>query len=442
MVIPSRALGVAAGAAFALSSVTAPASGSESDTVVRVRARLQAIRGHRMYRHWTNVDESTALAQAAAAPPGALTGAVVAVKDNVDLSWLPTAAGASALAERQPRRNATVVDRLLAAGAVIPGHTNMDTWARGVRSVSQTTGATANAHNPTFGPMGSSGGSAVAVALGEADAALGTDTCGSLRYPAAANLVLGLRPTPGLVSRAGVVPLSPTEDVVGPIASDVATLATMLDVIAGPDTRDPLTAQTPSRDRTYTHRLGESRTTARAWRVGVVRGLGAYRDDATGISMTERMAIAGITLVDVRLPTLRDANVIDDESAATQPLVLADADERTWLFDQLRIPAQRSYQRRLENRATNAAALISLMDAGNLDAIAYPTTPFLPALRGASQPSANCQVSATSGLPALAVPHGLDRRGVPVPGVDLLGRPFAEDQLLALADRIVTPSTR
>ncbi len=441
MVILRARHAAAIASALALWFSNSPASGSETDAIARVRSRLQAISDHRSYRHWTGVDERVALEQAAAARPGVLSGIVVAVKDNIDLSWLPTAAGANALADRRTTRNATVVDRLLAAGAVIPGHTNMDTWARGVRTVSQTNGATANGRNPKYGPMGSSGGSAVAIALGEADAALGTDTCGSLRYPAAANLVLGLRPTTGLVSRAGVVPLSPTQDVVGPIAADVRTLAAVLDVIAGPDPRDPLTLTAPVRDHTYTDLLGASRTAQRAWRVGVVRSLGAYRLDAAGASMLDRLASAGITLVDVRLPALADANVIDDESGATRPLVLSDADEATWLTGSLRVVGQVSYERRRARRPANAAALISLMDVRGLDAIAYPTTPFLPSLRGAAQPSANCHVSATSGLPALAVPHGLDRRGVPVPGIDLLGRPFAEDQLLGLADKITTSPT-
>jgi amidase len=410
---------------------------SNADVVAKVQARLQAITDHRFYRHWTGVDERVALEQAAAATQGSLHGSVIAVKDNIDLSWLATAAGASVLAERRPARNATVVDRLLAAGAIIPGHTNMDTWARGVRSVSQTTGATANAHNAAYGPMGSSGGSAVAVALGEADAALGTDTCGSLRYPAAANLVLGLRPTPGLVSRSGVVPLSPTQDVVGPIAIDPNTLAAMLDVIAGSDPRDPLTATAPLRDHTYTDFLIAAQRQPRTWRVGVVRSLGAYRSDASGATMLDRLSNAGIQLVDVTLPVLADANVINDESAATRRLVLANTDEREWLAEPLVVTDRESYRRRIARRRTNATALIALMDRQNLDALVYPTTPFLPSLRGAAQPSGNCHVSATSGLPALAVPHGLDQRGVPVSGIDLLARPFAEDQLLALAQTLM-----
>ena len=408
------------------------AGGTELDLVAAVRARLEMIESHRSYRHWSAVDEREALAQAVNAPLGPLHGTVVAVKDNIDLLWLPTSAGARALVNRRPTANATVVDRLLAAGAVIPGHTNMDTWARGVRTVSQTVGATANARNPKYGPMGSSGGSAVAVALGDADAALGTDTCGSLRYPAAANLILGLRPTPGLVSRAGVVPLSPTQDVVGPMARDVATLAAVLDVIAGPDPRDPLTSTAPKRERTYTQDLAVDRNSA-PWRVGVVRSLGAYRHDASGDTMLNRLVRAEIVVVDVRLPSLLEASVIDEESSATRPMVLSGSGEQRWLSEPLPVTNAVEYRTRRIHRMENAARLIDVMDRFDLDALAYPTTPFLPSLRGAPQPSANCHVSATSGLPALALPLGLDERRVPVPGIDLLGRPFDEERLLQLA---------
>ncbi len=419
---------------------SAPASGRVAATVdgrvESVAARFALIRSHLGYRHWTRLDEVVALAQAKDAPSGPLTGLMVAVKDNIDLSWLPTSAGASALRNRRPARNASVVDRLLASGAVIAGHTNMDTWARGVRSVSETFGATANALNPSRGPMGSSGGSAVAVALGEVDAALGTDTCGSLRYPAAANVIVALRPTPGLVSRAGIVPLAPTQDVVGPMARDVRMLARMLDVIAGTDPRDPLTQLAPRPDRTYTEDLqgprGPVSGAPRRWRVGVVRTLGPFRRDSTGLTMLDKMSAAGIDLVNVSMAKAPFAGVIDDESAATRALVLADADESTWLVDSLRVPNRSTYASRLRDRKLSASSLTALLDRNGLDALTYPTTPFGPALRGQRQASANCQFSATSGLPALALGHGVDADNIAVPGVDLLGREFDESTLLRL----------
>lgn len=413
----------------------ASATGAD-ERVQAVVARFDLIRSHAAYRHWTGFDERVAVEQARSGPDGPLTGMVIAVKDNVDLSWLATAAGADALRNRRPRRNATVVDRLLGAGAIVAGHTNMDTWARGVRSVSETTGATANARNPTRGPMGSSGGSAVAVALDEVDAALGTDTCGSLRYPAAANVIHALRPTSGLVSRSGVVPLAPTQDVVGPMATDVRTLARILDVIGGPDERDPLSQRVPPRDRTYTDLIQDGtlvgRGTGGRWRIGVVRTLGAFRIDVTGTSMLDKMKAAGIELVDVEMPTAPFSSVINEESAVTRPLVLSGADESKWLSEPLRPRDLSGYAAKLRARETSAARVTALLDRRALDAIAYPTTPFPPARRGERQASANCQFSATSGLPALALGHGVDRADVAVPGIDLLGRAFDEGTLLAI----------
>ena len=425
----------------------APASTQFEPTVDErtqsVMARFALIRSHTRYRHWTAFDEATALSQARSAPSGPLTGLLVAVKDNIDLSWLPTSAGATSLRNRRPTRNASVVDRLLGAGAVIAGHTNMDTWARGVQTVSQTTGATANALNPTRGPMGSSGGSAVAVALGEVDGALGTDTCGSLRYPAAANVIMALRPTAGVVSRAGVVPLAPTQDVVGPMARDIRTLARLLDVIAGADPRDPLTQRVPRADRTYTEDLQEQPGPVTAgphrWRVGVVRTLGQFRRDRTGRTMLDKMSAAGVELVEVPVPSAPFSSVVDDESGATRPLVVSGADESRWLAEGLRVQDRSGYASRLRDRHKSASRLTALLDGNRLDALAYPTTPFGPAPRGQRQASANCKFAATSGLPALALGHGVDSDDVAVPGVDLLGRAFDESTLLQLGLAITEP---
>ena len=443
---------------IAIGLAVAPWRGGSAEAQVRptaidvVRARFLTIRAHGSYRAWTNLDEGIAVQQAQTAIVGPLTGQLVAVKDNIDLDWLTTSAGAIALRDRLPRRNATVVDRLLAAGAIIPGHTNMDTWARGVRTVSETHGATANARNPRLGPMGSSGGTAVAVALGDADIGLGTDTCGSIRYPAAANLLYGLRPTPGVISRSGIVPLSPTQDVVGPIGPTVVSLAVVLDVIGGPDPRDPLTAAAPIRQRTYTDELAEASSGAlpfRVWRVGVVSSLGPYRRDSKGKTMLDRVRESGIAAVDVSLPLLPLASVIDIESKVIRPMVAAGADERSWLTiggiggiggigkAKVQVTGRSvEYGRLRAARLVVQARLIDLMDTNRLDALVYPTTPFLPAERGAAQRSANCHLAATGGLPALAIPHGLNADNVPVPGVDLLGRPFQEDTLLALAQRL------
>ena len=159
--------------------------------------------------------------------------------------------------------------------------------------------------------------------------------------------------------------------------------------------------------------------------------------------MLDRVRESGVTQVDVSLPPLPAASVIDIESKVTRPLVVAGADERTWLTAEgIRRATLKGTGRAVEYGRLRAARLvvqarlIDLMDTNRLDALVYPTTPFLPAERGARQRSANCHLAATGGLPALAIPHGLNADNVPVPGVDLLGRPFQEDTLLALAQRL------
>ena len=368
-----------------------------------------------------------------AGPPGLVEGMLIAVKDNLDTADLVTTAGSDRLRVRLPQTDATAVERVRSAGGLILGKTNLDTFARGVHTVSEVGGATANAWDSRRGPGGSSGGSAVAVATGAADAALGSDTCGSLRYPAVYNGVFGLRPTPGLVSRVGLVPLAPTQDVVGPLARNVADVAALLDVIASVDPGDPLTATAPRPETPYRRTIDGPTA-----RIGVVRSMGVFASDRTGRTVLDVLRLSGADLVPVMLPTLPDANVIEDEYPAAKAMFLAGplSDGRpTWLIGPLPTRDRAGYARRLANHHSAQRLLVELLDGRSLDAIVYPTTPYPPARRGMAQPSANCGLAATSGLPALAMPHGLGADGVPTVGVDLLGRPFAEARLLQIAHR-------
>lgn len=405
---------------------------------MRVAAALERIAATDPTQHaWLALDADRAQRTARqldadAGGPGLLDGMLIAVKDNLDTADLVTTAGSDRLRVRVPNTDATAVDRVRDAGGVILGKTNLDTFSRGVRTVSEVGGATANAWDPRRGPGGSSGGSAVAVATGAADAALGSDTCGSLRYPAVYNGVFGLRPTPGLVSRAGLVPLAPTQDVVGPLARRVADIAALLDVIASVDPADPLTALAA---RPQTYRRTRDGSTAR---IGVVRSMGAFARDRTGRTTLDILRSSGAELITVTLPTLPDANVIEDEYPPAKAMFLADplsARRAVWLAATLPVRDRAGYARRLANRLSAQRRIVGLLDERSLDAIVYPTTPYPAARRGMAQPSANCGLAATSGLPALAMPHGLGTDGVPAVGVDLLGRPFAEARLLQIAYR-------
>ncbi|EMA38720.1 Asp-tRNA(Asn)/Glu-tRNA(Gln) amidotransferase subunit GatA [Halobiforma nitratireducens] len=172
---------------------------------------------------------------------GPLAGRTVAVKDNISTEGVRTTCGSEMLAEYVPPYDATVVSRLKDAGATIVGKANMDEFGMGTTNETSAFGPTDNPTAPGHVPGGSSGGSAAAVAAGEADLALGSDTGGSIRCPAAFCGVVGLKPTYGLVSRYGLVAYGNSLEQIGPFANTVEDAAELLDVIAGPDDRDATT---------------------------------------------------------------------------------------------------------------------------------------------------------------------------------------------------------
>jgi amidase len=177
---------------------------------------------------------------------GALHGIPILIKDNIETRELPTTAGSLALADNHTGRDAPVVARLREAGAVILGKTNLSEWAN-FRSERSSSGWSAvggqgrNPHDTSRSPCGSSSGSGIAVAAGLAVAALGTETDGSVTCPASVNGIVGIKPTLGLVSRTGIVPISHTQDTAGPMTRNVADAAILLAVMAGPDPLDAAT---------------------------------------------------------------------------------------------------------------------------------------------------------------------------------------------------------
>jgi aspartyl-tRNA(Asn)/glutamyl-tRNA(Gln) amidotransferase subunit A len=172
---------------------------------------------------------------------GPLSGETVAVKDNISTEGVRTTCGSAMLSEYEPPYDATVVERLTEAGATVPGKTNMDEFGMGTTTETSAFGATENPAAPGHVPGGSSGGSAAVVAAGEADLALGTDTGGSVRCPAAFCGVVGIKPTYGLVSRYGLIAYANSLEQIGPLAPTVKDAAELLEVIAGPDERDATT---------------------------------------------------------------------------------------------------------------------------------------------------------------------------------------------------------
>jgi allophanate hydrolase len=220
----------------ALEALYASGEATPADVVAEVYARILA-RG--VAPDWiTLVEEDTALAQAHAAPRGPLYGIPFAVKDNIDVAGFPTTCACPAFAY-VAERTATVVERLQHAGAVLIGKTNLDQFATGLNGTRSPYGIPASTFNADYISGGSSSGSAVAVAAGLVSFALGTDTAGSGRVPAAFNNIVGLKPTKGLISATGVVPACKTQDAVSILALTVADAAKVAAAAIAFDPGDP-----------------------------------------------------------------------------------------------------------------------------------------------------------------------------------------------------------
>ena len=252
------------------------------------------------------VSEAERLEQARAdgTPPGALFGLPILVKDNIETMDMPTTAGSRALIANDTGRDAPAVARLRAEGAIILGKTNLSEWAnfRSSESISGWSavgGLTRNPHTLARNPCGSSSGSGAAIAAGLAWAALGSETNGSVTCPAAMNGIVGFKPTVGLVSRRHVVPISPSQDTIGPMTASVRDAAMLLTVMAGTDPEDPATAEADERRSDYVAALEGA--TLEGMRLGVLRFAesGDPRERAVFDEAVRRATEAGAEIVEI-----------------------------------------------------------------------------------------------------------------------------------------------
>ena len=394
-------------------------------------------------------------------PRGPLHGIPVLVKDNYDTAGMPTSGGSLGLATMRPATDAFQVKRLRDAGAIILGKTTMHELAAGITTISSLTGQTRNPYDLMRVPGGSSGGTGAAVAASFAAAGMGSDTCGSIRIPASHQNLVGLRATRGLSSRTGVVPLSDTQDVAGPLARSVTDLAIMLDATVGPDAEDAVTAEgAPHVPKSYRDTLTVGRL--KGARIGVLRALvgTAPEDEEVGDLVRkalDAMKAQGADVIEVVVPgmddLLRDSSVIGDEFKFDLAAYLArhpnapvkslgeiierglhhEALDQT--FRLRNAPEKKEtehYRQALLKRRALRAVVEAALEVQRVDVLAYPTLRRKPALIGEAQLGTNCQLSASTGLPAISMPAGFTGDGLPV-GLEFLGPAFSEPALLGMA---------
>jgi amidase len=408
---------------------------------------------------------------------GPLHGIPVLLKESIATTdQMQTTAGSLALLGSRPAKEAFVVQRLRAAGAVILGKANLSEWAnfRSTHSSSGWSSRGGQCRNPYIldrTPCGSSSGSAVAVAANLVAIALGTETDGSILSPASMNGVVGIKPTVGLVSRAGVVPISHSQDTVGPFGRTVADAALVLSVLAGQDPDDPATQHNQSQ-HDYTQFLDPDGL--RGARIGVPRevycGYSTHADQIVNAAI-EQMRTLGAEIIDpADIPTAKQMETDDVEMTvllyefkadlnryladlASSPVrslaeiitfnqehaeqmlpffgqeLLIRAEATTTLDDPVYLAALETAQQLSRQQGIDA-----VMERYNLDALVMPST--VPAwcidlVNGDPSMGSSSQPAALAGYPAISVPAG-EVHALPV-GITFVGRAFSEPTLVKLA---------
>lgn len=387
---------------------------------------------------------------------GALHGIPIAVKDMCDTAGFRTEAGSMVFDGRIPEKDSTVVRKLRQAGAVIIGKTVTSEFAFG-----QNQPPTRNAWNQTYYPGGSSVGSAVAVAVGSAPGAIGTDTGGSIRVPASVNGVVGLKPTHSLVGRGGTLPISPTLDTVGPLSRTVEDCAMILAAIAGAEHGDQTASLRPQPD--YGAALA---TDLAGIRVGIDRSYFFEKiDGEVDSAVDEATSIVkslGATVVEVTIPNLASA------IPAGMVIFLTDASE--WhgslmkdhgheyvretrlMLDLGELIRSSTYAKAQKVRRVVRDSMRDVFRHSELDVLFAPTIriPVFPLadlsvdmVRGDDSAIAslmhNTFPANIMGVPGLSVPVGFSGDGLPI-GMQIIAPPFREDVLFQVGHAVQSES--
>ena len=404
---------------------------------------------------------------------GPLHGIPVLIKDNIDAAGMVNSAGSLALADHRPRRDSFAVAQMRAAGAVILGRTNLSEWAnfRSTRSSSGWSSRGGQTKNPYVldrNPCGSSAGTGSAIAASLGAIGVGTETDGSILCPSSVNGLVGLKPTVGLVSRRGIIPISVSQDTAGPMARTVSDAALLLSGLAGSDPDDP--AGPPAK----THVAPDYRTFLKAdalkgKRFGVLRQAMGYHPD---VDASVEKAIAAIKaqggeVVDVKVPTYNQWNDIEldvllyefkdglnaylKDSGATQGTLEAliawnkahAGDAMPFFGQELFERAQAkgplseaAYAKARDNakRLAGKDGLLAALDRDKLDALIAPSmSPTWPTdhVLGDHFVGAGYGMAAVAGTPSVTVPIG-DTHGLPL-GLTFMGRAYTEGELLGYA---------
>lgn len=401
---------------------------------------------------------------------GSLHCIPVILKDNFNTVDMPTTGGNLAMRDSVPASDAFTVEKMRQAGAIILAKSNLQEFARGGVSVSSLGGQVLNPYDLTRTPGGSSGGTGSAIAANFGVLGTGSDTGQSIRSPASANNLVGVRPTRGLISRSGVMPNSFTQDEIGPITRTVEDAARMLDVMAGYDPNDPITAfQIGRTPESYLDQLDKN--ALRGARIGVMTNLYGKEARHREVNKVMESVISTMeknraTIVRFSLPEYDELSpivgtsqwearsamdryfselgpkapiksfqqLVDSKTAVKE--IQKTLESEIAVEDGLRDP---EYLERTLNRDKLRLAVSKKMAELDLDAILYPLQKVLVVKAGETdQPERNGTLSNGTGFPAVTFPGGFSAPtstaplGVPV-GAELLGRDYSEGLLLSLA---------